>query len=70
MRTYGAIALISILSISSALAQPTASQEPAPKNAFDGDKSGGWLFPVENLNDTLPRWLRFGGALASKATMA
>ncbi len=64
MTTSGALAFISLLGISSALAQPTG--EPASKNGVDGDKSGAWLFPVEYFNDTLPRWLRFGGEFRSR----
>jgi len=64
MTTSGALAFISLLGISSALAQPTG--EPASKNGVDGDKSGAWLFPVEYFNDTLPRWLRFGGEFCSR----
>jgi len=66
MRTSGARAFISLLGFSCALAQPTDSQEPASQTAFDGEKSGNWLFPVESLNDTLPRWLRFGGEFRSR----
>jgi hypothetical protein len=66
MPTSGAIAFISLLGFGSVLAQPTGSQEPASKNAFDGDKSGAWLFPVDSLNHALPRWLRFGGEFRSR----
>jgi hypothetical protein len=61
MTTSCALGFISLLGFSSALAQSTDSQAPASGAAFDGDKTGAWLFPVENLNRTLPRWLRFGG---------
>ena len=66
MPTFGAIAFISLLGFSSALAQPTESQEPTSRTAFDGDNSGAWLFPVESLNHALPRWLRFGGEYRSR----
>jgi alginate export protein len=66
MTTSGALAFISLLTVSSAFAQATGSQQPTSQNALDGDKSGGWLFPIENLNDTLPRWLRFGGEFRSR----
>src|SRR3979409_141287 len=66
MRTSGTLAVISLLGLSRALAQPVGSQQPTLKNPLDGDKSGAWLFPVESLNDTLPRWLRFGGEFRSR----
>jgi hypothetical protein len=61
MATYGALAVISLLGFSSALAQSTDSQEPSSQTAFDGDKSEARLFPVQSLNHALPHWLRFGG---------
>src|SRR6266446_2254739 len=64
MTISGGLAFISLFGFSSALAQSTG--EPTSKNALDGGKSGAWLFPVENLNDTLPRWLRFGGEYRSR----
>jgi hypothetical protein len=64
MKTLGAIAFISVLGFSSALAQD--SQEPTSGNAFDDDKSAAWLFPVKRLNHTLPRWLRLGGEYRSR----
>jgi len=66
MKTSGRLALISLLGLSSALAQSTGSQQPTSKNAFDVDTSGAWLFPVESLNNALPRWLRFGGEYRSR----
>ena len=61
MARRGAILFISLVSFSSALAQPTESEAPASPTASDGGQSGSWLFPVERLNEGLPRWLRFGG---------
>jgi hypothetical protein len=66
MATSGAIAFISILGSSSALAQATDSQAPASQTAPDSDKSGAWLFPVQRLNQTLPCWIRFGGEYRSR----
>src|SRR5712691_4252819 len=66
MTTSGALAFISLLGFSSAFAPPTLCQQPTSKNAFNGDASGAWLFPVENLNDALPRWLQFGGEFRSR----
>jgi len=61
MATSGAITFISIAGVSSALAQSTETEEPAAPSAFDGDKSGDWLFPADKLIYALPRWVRFGG---------
>jgi len=66
MATSGTIAFISLIAFGSALAQPTDSQESTSQTAFDGDKSGAWLFPVESLNNVLPRWLQFGGEYRSR----
>src|SRR5260370_10814845 len=66
MTTFGAVSLISLLAFSTALAQSTDSYEPTSRTAFDGVKSGAWLFPVERLNQALPRWLRFGGEYRSR----
>jgi hypothetical protein len=60
------IAFISLLGIGSALAQPTESQAITSQTMPDGDKSGVWLFPVERLNQALPRWLRFGGQFRTR----
>src|ERR1700730_13903377 len=66
MTTFGAVSLILLLAFSSALAQSTDSQEPTSRAAVDVAKSGTWLFPVERLNQALPRWLRFGGEYRSR----
>src|SRR5438445_12894795 len=61
MATRGVIAFISFFGIGIAFAQPPGSQRPTSRTEFDGDKSGGWLFPVERLNDALPPWVQLGG---------
>src|SRR5258706_13464033 len=61
MAIRGVITFISFFGISGAMAQPTESQEPTSQTGFDGNKSGGWLVPVQTLNYALPRWVRFGG---------
>ena len=61
MATYAALAVISVLGFGSAVAQPTDSLQPDSQTAFDGDKSEGWVFPVQSLNHVLPRWVQFGG---------
>src|ERR1700704_3194611 len=66
MTTPGTLAFISLLGFSSALAQTTDSQEPTSQTAFDGPKSGACLYPIERLNQALPRWLRFGGEYRSR----
>jgi Alginate export len=66
MTTSGALMFISVLCAGSALAQLTASEEPTSGAANDGSKSEAWLFPVENLNHALPRWLRLGGEFRSR----
>jgi hypothetical protein len=66
MAAYGPLAAISLLGLTSALAQSPDNQEPASRTAFDGDKSEAWLFPVQSLNQALPRWLRFGGEYRSR----
>ena len=66
MTTSGAHALISLLLVSSAAAQPSYSEEPPSGALHGGSKSGTWLFPVERLNFDLPRWLRFGGQFRSR----
>ena len=48
------------------IAQPTESPDPQARTAFDGGAAGDWLFPVERLNQALPRWLRFGGEYRSR----
>lgn len=66
MTTSRALGFISLLGFSGAFAQSTDSQEPTSQTAFDGAKSGAWLFPVESLNRALPRWLQFGGEYRSR----
>src|SRR5467141_1259551 len=66
MATSGALACISLLGFGNALAQSTENREPTSRTAFDGSKSGAWLFPVETLNHALPLWLRFGGEYRSR----
>jgi hypothetical protein len=66
MATFGVVSLASLLGSSSALGQSTDNQAPTSRTAFDGAKSGTWLFPVERLNQALPRWLRFGGEYRSR----
>jgi hypothetical protein len=66
MAAYGPLAAISLLGFTSSLAQSPDNQEPASRTAFDGDKTEAWLFPVQNLNQALPRWLRFGGEYRSR----
>jgi hypothetical protein len=66
MRTSGTLAFISVLGFSSLLAQSADGQEPTSLTAFDDDKSGAWLFPVESLNRALPRCLQFGGEYRSR----
>jgi hypothetical protein len=66
MTTSGAHVLISLLCVSSALALPADSEEPASGALHDGSKSGTWLFPLERLNFALPRWLRFGGEFRTR----
>src|ERR1700694_5573722 len=61
MATYRALAAIMLCGFTSALAQPTANEEPGSGAANDKSKSGSWLFPVDRLNQALPRWLRLGG---------
>src|SRR5271157_4556895 len=34
---------------------------PAPTGTAGTNDSMDWLFPVDNLNRSLPRWLRIGG---------
>jgi hypothetical protein len=66
MATSSALAFVSLLGFSCALAQPTTTQGPTSRTAFDGDISEPLLFPVESLNRALPRWLRFGGEYRSR----
>jgi hypothetical protein len=66
MASFGAVSLVSLLGFSSAFAQSTDSQEPTSRTAFDGAKSGAWLFPVESLNRDLPRLLQIGGEYRSR----
>jgi hypothetical protein len=70
MAIRGVIALISLFGIGSALAQPTESPAPISQSAFDGDKSGSWLFPIERLNSALPLWVRFGGEYRTRVESA
>lgn len=61
MATRGAIVFLSLVGFSRAVAQSAGGESPAPSPALDSDPPGAWLFPVERLNNALPRWLRFGG---------
>jgi len=61
MATRGTIVFLSLVGFSRAVAQSTGGENPAPSPALDSDPPGAWLFPVECLNNALPRWLRFGG---------
>jgi hypothetical protein len=70
MPTLGALAVISLLSFSSALAQSTSSEGSAPQTSSDGHDSAAWLFPVDQLNHALPRWLQFGGEYRSRVESA
>src|SRR5258706_1171294 len=69
MATYRALLAISLLGFN-ALAQSTDSQDPASRTAADRNNSEAWLFPVQSLNDTLPRWLRLGGEYRSRIESA
>jgi hypothetical protein len=66
MAICNVVAFISLLGIGSALAQPTESPAVTPQTVADGDKSGVWRFPLEKLNQALPRWLRFGGQFRTR----
>ena len=70
MSTFSALLIILFLGFSSALAQQTQSQDPTSQTASQHDKSGAWLFPVERLNQILPRWLLFGGEYRSRVESA
>ena len=70
MTTSGALALISVLGLSNALAQPTASPDPTSGTVPDADQSGSWLFPAEKLNHALPGWVRLGGEYRSRLESA
>jgi hypothetical protein len=66
MKASGAPTVISLLSVSSAPAQPSAGEEPASGAAHDGHNFGAWLFPVERLNQALPRRVQLGGEFRSR----
>src|ERR1700686_5509620 len=66
MTISGAQALMSLLWVGSALAQPTDGEGRPSGDAYARSKLGEWLFPVENLNRALPPWLRFGGEFRTR----
>ena len=62
-----------------ALAQTNGSQAPGPYGPdtpdgshastdlrVSGPNPGGWLFPITNLNESLPAWIQFGGQFRNR----
>src|ERR1022692_2193361 len=74
LRSVQHILLLSALLLGNAIAQPAATppagpaQPDAPGAAHaasdlrvSGPNPDGWLYPITRLNESLPRWLQFGG---------
>ncbi|MDQ1472591.1 MAG: hypothetical protein QOJ99_4071, partial [Bryobacterales bacterium] len=66
MTVSGAPVFISLLGVSTVLAQPPDTEDPASGAAHDGHKFGAWLFPVEKLNYVLAHWVQLGGEFRSR----
>ena len=55
------LALIPLLGLSSAHAQPAAGEDPALQTGSNAIDWGARMFPLQTLNRALPGWLQFGG---------
>ena len=64
-RMHTSLLLILLLGVSmlaeQARAQTNPKSNPAPSQPAAASDASSWLFPVDKLNDALPRWLRMGG---------
>jgi hypothetical protein len=66
MAIRGAIAFLSIFGTGNVLAQRMDSETPNPQTASHADRAGAWVFPLERLNQTLPRWVQLGGEFRTR----
>jgi len=74
MRAFLVLASIWACSIGAAFSQPAAGDQTQPPDAASiiqrGAGPADWLFPVEKLDDRLPRWLRLSGEYRTRLESA